>query len=76
MIMPDIIDRAGRNFNADETDGVNGRDSLAGAPADAVAAARDTAMNPAVLDAFALAINASAGPPAFHGHRGSGSGPR
>jgi FAD/FMN-containing dehydrogenase len=40
---------------------------LAGAPADAVAAARDTAMNPAVLDAFALAISASAGPPAFPG---------
>ncbi len=32
---------------------------LAGAPADAIAAARDTAMNPAVLDAFALAIIAS-----------------
>ncbi len=29
---------------------------LAGAPTNAVAAARDTAMNPAVLDAFALAI--------------------
>ncbi len=40
---------------------------LAGAPADAIAAARDTAMNPAVLDAFALAISASAGPPAFPG---------
>jgi FAD/FMN-containing dehydrogenase len=32
---------------------------LAGAPAEAVTAARDTAMNPAVLDAFALAIIAS-----------------
>jgi len=32
---------------------------LGGAPADAVAAARDTATNPAVLDAFALAIIAS-----------------
>ena len=40
---------------------------LAGAPADAIAAARDTAMNPAVVDAFALAISASAGPPAFPG---------
>ncbi|HZQ53097.1 MAG TPA: FAD-binding oxidoreductase [Bryobacteraceae bacterium] len=29
---------------------------LAGAPPDAITAARDTAMNPAVLDAFALAI--------------------
>jgi FAD/FMN-containing dehydrogenase len=40
---------------------------LAGAAADAIAAARDTATNPAVLDAFALAISASAGPPAFPG---------
>jgi FAD/FMN-containing dehydrogenase len=40
---------------------------LAGAPADAIAGARDTAMNPAVLDAFALAISASAGPQAFPG---------
>jgi FAD/FMN-containing dehydrogenase len=40
---------------------------LAGATADAIAGARDTAMNPAVLDAFALAISASAGPPAFLG---------
>lgn len=40
---------------------------LAGAPADEVEAARDTAMNPAVLDAFALAIIAGQGPPAFPG---------
>ncbi len=40
---------------------------LAGAPADAIAAARDTAMNPAVLDAFALAIIAGQEPPAFPG---------
>ena len=40
---------------------------LAGAPADVVAAARDTAMNPAALDAFALAICAAAGPTAFPG---------
>jgi FAD/FMN-containing dehydrogenase len=32
---------------------------LAGAPADAIAAARDTAMNPAVVEAFALAIIAA-----------------
>jgi hypothetical protein len=38
---------------------------LAGAPAEEVAAAKDTAMNPAVLDAFALAIIAGGGPPAF-----------
>jgi len=38
---------------------------LAGAPADAVAAAKDTATNPAVLNAFALAISAGEGPPAY-----------
>jgi FAD/FMN-containing dehydrogenase len=40
---------------------------LTGAPADAIAAARDTAMNPAVLDAFALAIIGGEEPPAFPG---------
>src|SRR5262245_48765698 len=43
---------------------------LAGAPTEEVAAARDTAMNPAVLDAFALAICAAGGPPAFPGVKG------
>ena len=43
---------------------------LAGAPAEEVAAARDTAMNPAVLDAFALAIIATGEPPAFPGIAG------
>jgi FAD/FMN-containing dehydrogenase len=43
---------------------------LAGAPADAVAAARDTATNPAAAEAFALAIIAAAGPPAFPGIAG------
>jgi FAD/FMN-containing dehydrogenase len=38
---------------------------LAGAPAEAVAAARETATNPAVLGAFALAIIADGGPPAY-----------
>lgn len=37
---------------------------LAGAPAEEREAAGDTAMNPAVLDAFALAIIAGGGPPA------------
>jgi len=41
--------------------------ALAAAPADAIAATRDTAMNPAVLDAFALAIAADFQPPAFPG---------
>jgi hypothetical protein len=40
---------------------------LAGASAEHLAAAKDTAMNPAVLDAFALAIVGASGPPAFPG---------
>ncbi|MEO8859472.1 MAG: FAD-binding oxidoreductase [Burkholderiaceae bacterium] len=43
---------------------------LAGAPADVLAAARDTAMNPAVLDAFALAICGAEGPPGYPGIAG------
>ncbi len=43
---------------------------LAGAPAEAVAAARDTATNPAMLDAFALAILGAHGEPAYPGVRG------
>jgi FAD/FMN-containing dehydrogenase len=43
---------------------------LAGAPADAIAAARDTATNPAVLDAFTLAIIASGQGHAYPGLRG------
>jgi Berberine and berberine like len=38
---------------------------LAGAPAAVIDTARNTAMNPDVLDAFALAIIAFGGPPAF-----------
>ena len=45
---------------------------LAGAPADAIRAAKDTAMNPQVLDAFALAIIGAEGPPAFPGMPGEG----
>jgi len=43
---------------------------LAGANAEVIAAAKDTAMNPAVLDAFALAIIAGEGEPAFIGLAG------
>ena len=43
---------------------------LAGAPAEVIASARDTAMNPAVLDAFALLISAAEGPPAYPGIQG------
>lgn len=45
---------------------------LAGAPEAERSAARDTAMNPAVLDAFALAIIAAGGAPAFPGLPGNG----
>jgi FAD/FMN-containing dehydrogenase len=38
---------------------------LAGATAEAIAGARDTAMNPAVVDAFALAISGAGEPPAY-----------
>jgi hypothetical protein len=40
---------------------------LAGAPAAELAAARDTATNPAVLEAFALMICGAGGPPAYPG---------
>jgi FAD/FMN-containing dehydrogenase len=40
---------------------------LAGGPPEAIAAARDTAMNPAVLNAFALAIVADGQGPAYPG---------
>jgi FAD/FMN-containing dehydrogenase len=38
---------------------------LAGAPDDAIAASRDTATNPAVLDAFGWAVSGSFAPPAY-----------
>ena len=44
---------------------------LAGAPPQAVEAARDTATNPAVLDAFALAILGAGGPAAYTGLPGA-----
>jgi FAD/FMN-containing dehydrogenase len=40
---------------------------LAGATAEAIATARDTAINPAVTDAFALAITGALGQPAYPG---------
>jgi FAD/FMN-containing dehydrogenase len=43
---------------------------LAGGPAGAIAAAKETAMNPAVLDAFALIISGAEGPPAYPGIAG------
>lgn len=43
---------------------------LAGAPAEEIAAARDTAINPTALDAFALVIAGATGPPAYPGVAG------
>ena len=43
---------------------------LAGAPAEAIAGARDTAMNPAVLEAFALVIAGAEEAPAYPGIAG------
>jgi FAD/FMN-containing dehydrogenase len=43
---------------------------LAGATAEAIAAAKDTAMNPAVTDAFALVLSGAWGPPAYPGVAG------
>ena len=43
---------------------------LAGAPPEAIAAARDTAMNPAALDAFALLISGAEEQPAYPGVAG------
>ena len=40
---------------------------LAGAPPEAISAAKGTATNPAVMSAFALAITGGEGPPAFPG---------
>lgn len=50
--------------------GLHFNKGLAGAPAAELAAAKDTATNPQVLDAFALAIIAGDGPPAFPGMPG------
>jgi hypothetical protein len=43
---------------------------LAGAGAEAIAAAKNTATNPVMLDAFALLISAAHGAPAYPGIRG------
>jgi FAD/FMN-containing dehydrogenase len=46
---------------------------LAGAPSDAIAATRNTPMNPAVTEAFALAIIGGGGPAAYPGVPGPGA---
>lgn len=45
--------------------GLHVNKGLAGAPPEVIAAARETAMNPAVLDAFALGISAAEEQPAY-----------
>ena len=50
--LADVLFAASRHWAV----GLHCNKGLAGGPADAIAATRDTAMNPAVLDAFALAI--------------------
>jgi FAD/FMN-containing dehydrogenase len=64
--LADALFRAARHWNV--TLHIN--KGLAGAPEWAVAAARDTATNPAVLDAFALAISGAEGPPSYPGIAG------
>ncbi len=62
----DALFSASRNW----TTSLHFNKGLAGAPAEEIAAAKDTAMNPGVLDAFALAIIAGEGQPAFAGIAG------
>jgi FAD/FMN-containing dehydrogenase len=50
--------------------GLHFNKGLAGAPPEAIAAAKDAAMNPALTDAFALAIVADGEGPAYPGIRG------
>lgn len=57
------------------TVGLHFNKGLAGAPPEAIAAARDSCVNPAVLDAFALAIVAGSGPPVYPGVDGQGPDP-
>ncbi len=50
--------------------GLHFNKGLAGAPPEEIAAARDTALNPSALEAFALAICGGYGPPAYAGMPG------
>lgn len=68
-----LLQGAGRDrlvqalFNASRSKsvGIHFNKGLAGAPADVLAEARNTAMNPDALDAFGLAIVAEGGPPPY-----------
>ncbi len=61
--LADALHAAARHWGL----GLHFNKGLAGAPVAAVARARDTAMNPAALDAFALVIIASNGEPVYPG---------
>ena len=61
--MADVLLAASRHWPIE----LHFQKGLAGAPEDVRAAALSTPVNPAVVDAFALAIIASEGPPAFPG---------
>jgi FAD/FMN-containing dehydrogenase len=61
--LADALFAAGRHWSVE----LHFQKGLAGGSAQAVSATRNTAMNPKVLDAFALAIVAGEGPPAYPG---------
>jgi FAD/FMN-containing dehydrogenase len=61
-----VIFDASRNFEVQ----FHFNKGLAGAPADRLAAARDTAMNPKVIDAFTLALIATGAPQSMPGVKG------
>ncbi len=63
---PDLVD-ALFAFTRDYGLSLHFNKGLAGAPEEAIASARDTATNPQVLDAFALAITGGSQAPAFPG---------
>ncbi|HEY1879577.1 MAG TPA: FAD-binding oxidoreductase [Caulobacteraceae bacterium] len=62
--LADALFAASRHFDV----GLHFNKGLAGAPPDAIAASRDTATNPKVLNAFALAIIADGGFPDYPGY--------
>jgi len=62
----DVLFAASRHWSIE----LHFQKGLAGAPAEAIEATRATPMNPAVLDAFALAIIAGEAPPAIVGLAG------
>jgi FAD/FMN-containing dehydrogenase len=67
VALVDAVFRCTRHWSV----GFHFNKGLAGAPAADIEAARNTATNPAVLDAFALAIVAGGGGPAFPGMPGT-----